>query len=68
MSTNECYIPLLTLLSNNFNLVRGSIITVRVAATNSIGTSQYTTTDGVLVETVPQKPDPVLIGDETNDL
>lgn len=47
LTNNECSIPLTTLQENNFQLVRGSTISVRVAATNSIGTSAFTYLEGV---------------------
>lgn len=54
-TTNECLVPLTTLLSN-YNLQQGDSVNVRVAATNTIGTSSYIQTQGVLIETVPLAP------------
>jgi hypothetical protein len=67
-ATNECLVPLLTLLSNNFNLQSGEKVGVRVAATNKIGTSDYIFTDGVAIVTVPQAPLTVRTGSATTNL
>lgn len=48
----ECFVPLLTLI-NNFGLIQGDPVVVRVAATNSIGVGEYVQLTGVKVETYP---------------
>ena len=64
---NECLVPLLTLISDDFGLGQGDAVNVRIAATNTIGTSPYTTEVGVLVETVPIAPQAVALGPDTTE-
>jgi hypothetical protein len=52
----ECYVSLLSLLSGQYNLLQGENVNIRVAATNNIGTSDFETVVGVLIETVPLAP------------
>jgi hypothetical protein len=61
-------VPLLTLISaDNYQLLQGDTVNVRIAATNSIGTSPYTSVVGVLVQTVPLTPASVVQGTETTE-
>jgi hypothetical protein len=53
LETNECFIPLTRLLANNFKLVQGSPVVVRIAATNTIGSSPFAVHSGVLIQTIP---------------
>ena len=64
----ECWVPLTTLIGGDFGLQQGEPVVVRLAATNNIGVSEFTQIDGVLVETVPLKPNPVFKGAGTTDL
>lgn len=52
---NQCSVPLITLI-NVYNLQQGNNVEVRVSATNTIGTSNYTYAVGVWIQTVPMVP------------
>ena len=47
LSTNQCWVPLTTLISSQYSLKQGQPIKVQVAAINSIGTSSFTQGDSV---------------------
>ena len=61
-----CLVPLSTLLLK-YNLRQGDPVNVRVASTNSIGTSPFIQTQGVLIETVPIAPQSVRKGNQTTE-
>jgi hypothetical protein len=66
-TNNYCFVPLLTLLSTDFALEQGDIVNVRIAGTNTIGSSTYIEIAGVLVQTVALAPDAVLEGANTTE-
>jgi hypothetical protein len=52
---NQCSVPLVTLIQV-YNLKQGNYVEVRIASTNTIGTSNYTYSTGVYIQTVPLTP------------
>jgi hypothetical protein len=55
------------LTSETFGLLQNDLISVRIAATNTIGTSPYLTEIGVAVQTVPEAPSAVAQGSQTTE-
>ena len=57
LSSNECNVPIYTLINTPYNHLWGASIKARVKATNLVGSSEFSTVqNGAIILTIPDAP------------